>query len=139
MPQMNKNDLDNNMDDEEVFHQAYISFIEELNALSQSPEIACELEGHYNVAYEFWYLVPNQTLLQNTQGLLTDIQLQRLIILFNYIKQLPEEAYTWTDIAEESLLNMQHTEWEPVRKQAKELIKLLEPVTKLNHEYYHKT
>jgi len=133
---MNKDDLDNNMDEEEIFHQAYNSFIEELNALSQSPEITSELEGHYNVAYEFWYLLPNQTLLQNTQGLLTDIQVKRIKDLFNYIKQLPEEAYTWTDVAEESLLNMQHPAWEPVRKQAKELVILLAPVTKLNHQYY---
>ena len=134
---MNKNDLDNKMDDEEIFHQVYISFIEELNALSQSPEIACELEGHYNVAYEFWYIVPDLTLLQNTQGLLTDIQVKRMKDLFNDIKKLPEDAYTWTDVAEESLVNMKHSAWVPIRKQAKELIKLLAPVTKLNHEYFN--
>ena len=126
------------MDDKEAFHQAYFAFIEELNALSQSPEIACELEDHYNVAYEFWYIVPNQIiLLHNSQGLLTDIQVKRMKDLFKEIKQLPDDAYTWTEVAEESLLNMQHPAWEPIRKQAKELLTLLALVTKLNHKYLY--
>jgi|GEM_PF-5179220 len=132
---MNKNNHDKEIDNEEIFHLTYTSFIDELNALSQSPEIACELEGHYNVAYEFWYLIPNKTLLQNTLGLLSDAQITDLQKLFNDIKNLPQEAYAWTDVAEESLKNMRHPAWVSVRKLAKELLSSLAPITQLNYEY----
>lgn len=134
---MNDKNQSVNVDQEEIFHLAYVSFINELVALSQSPEIACEMEDHYNVAYEFWYLLPNDTLLENSQQLLTGTEVGALKKLFSDIKALPDEAYTWTDIAEESIKNMQHPAWEPIRMKAKELLLSLAPITKLNNEYFN--
>jgi len=124
------------VDNEEIFFLAFNAFIRDLEALSQSPEKVCELEGYYNVAGEFWYLLPNDYLLENSLGLFSEAQLSALKKLFESIKGLPEETIKWTNVAEESLQNMSRPEWGVIRQQARELRLLLAPIVKFNNEYF---
>ncbi len=133
---MKKHDQEE-IDNEEIFFLAFNTFLSDLEALSQSPEKACELEGYYNVAGEFWYLMPNDYLLKNSLGLFSEAQLSALKKLFESIKSLPEDAIKWTNVAEESLQNMSRSEWEPIRQQAKELRLLLAPIVKICNEYFN--
>lgn len=120
----------------ESFHLAYRSFIDELNALAQPANIACEIEGHYNVAHEFWYLIPNNYLLKNEISIFETEQIKAMKCLFSLIKAVPPEARIWTEVAEESLKNLNNPAWEPIRSKAARLLTLLQTVTELNSLYF---
>ncbi len=124
------------IDKEEDFHLSYRAFIDELSALAQPAIEACELEGNYNVAHEFWYFVPNDYLLKNEIGLFNPEQVEAMEDLFKLIKKVPPEARSWTEIAEESLKNMSERAWEPIRAKAAILLNLLKPVTEMNNAYF---
>lgn len=120
---------------EESFHNSFNSFIADLNALSQPPYTTCEMFGFYNVAYEFWYLFVDESLLALAKDHLSETQLSAMGCMFHDIKCLPKDAYEWTNVSEDSVKHMSHSAWSPIRQQAKDLMLLLATAIKRNQEY----
>ena len=107
-----------------------------VESLALEPEECCECQGHYNVAHELWYFIRSEQLPTNPPGLLSAEQSEAVEHLCRGVAAIPEEARRWTTIGAESLENMRHTAWVPVRAEAERLLTLLAPVTKAREAFF---
>jgi hypothetical protein len=124
------------MSEEEAFYSSYGWFIGHVESLALEPEACCESQGHYNVAHELWYFIRSEELPSNPPGLLSAEQREAVEHLCSSVAAIPEEARRWTTIRSESLENMRHTAWEPVRVEAQSLLALLAPVSKAREAFF---
>lgn len=124
---------------EESFENSYRVFISCLGALASSHEVACEKYGNYNVAWEIKNDVSAGVHLANNPAhRLTERHISEIQKLAGMLNSLPESAIKFTNIVEESLVNMRHPAWEPARKMAGQLLESLCPVTESNEKYFSK-
>lgn len=122
--------------EQELFELAYGTFIFCLKALASSPAKACEQYGHFNVARELRFDVSAGIYLSTmAANRLSTEQSQRICALDAALTALPDDATIPTNIIEESLRNMSHSSWVPVRAAAVELLELLRPVTEEKERY----
>ena len=121
----------------EDFFQACVSFIRDVECLAESPEVASKMQGNYNVAHEFWCLIPRTDyFLRAPVKLLSDEQRSAVESLLFAISKVPPEARKWTTVSQESVENLRHSSWESTRKQAKQVCDLLRPVTALMVKHF---
>lgn len=119
---------------EEEFHLALHTFLGDMSVLALPAEEACEAMGYYNVAHELWYFLPNKYLLENKLGLFSSAQVNEMKHLFKLIQEIPKESREWTEVQEESVMNM--PPWESVRSKAVEILNLLKPIIEINKVYF---
>ena len=127
-------------DDERYeFESAYFWFAQHLEILASSPEDACTLQGHYNVARE--------THLENRGGAwlfslpgcsFTEDQKTVILELTEALDSIPSEVLSFTDLKPESLRRMQHPSWIPLRAKAQLILDELRHVTAANVAYWKK-
>lgn len=121
---------------EDMWENGYFQYIGSLRALASSPEEACELYGHFNVAYELWYEVRGGVhLAASTKHRLSPTHVALIEELAAALEQLPPEAIAYTDIAHESLLRLRHPSWARPRSMAGRLLLQLGEVTSSNLAY----
>jgi len=121
---------------EEAFYSSYGWFMGHVESLALEPEACCESQGHYNVAHELWYFIRSEQLPTNPPRLLSPEQRENVESLCRSVAAIPEEARRWTTVAPESLENMRHEAWKPVRAQAQCLLALLAPVTRAREAFF---
>jgi hypothetical protein len=123
--------------DRDDFENAYLSAVRALRVLAASPEEACEMQGHYNVAFEtkmeveaapYVFKLPGCTLTQEQHHALLDV--------ISALQAIPKEVLSFANVREESLERMRHPSWEAPRQMARALIEDLKPATDLNAWYF---
>lgn len=129
-------DSDVPMTAEEAFYSSYGWFVGHVESLALEPEACCESQGHYNVAHELWHFIRSERLHANPPGLLSAEQREDVESLCRSVAAIPEEARRWTTVAQESLENMRHEAWKPVRAEAQRLLALLAPVTRAREVFF---
>ena len=94
---------------EDLWENGYFHYVASLRALASSPEEACELHGHFNVAYELWYEIRGGVhLAENPKHRLSPTHVALISELAAALEQLPPEAIAYTDVADESLRRLKH-------------------------------
>lgn len=125
-------------DERNDFENAYYYFIEALRVLAASPEESCELLGHFNVAFETKFDAEVGPYLFNCSycPLLSE---QRAAIeeLTKALQLIPADVLSFTKVPATSLEKMQHPCWQPLRRQATDLLNLLAPLTEQNQRYFN--
>ncbi len=125
------------IENEESFESDYRLFIFCLDALASSPLSACDKYGNYNVAYELQLDVSSGTYLSNHPShRLSQEQILKIQELSTILLSLPDDAVVFSNTIEESIQNMEHPSWEPIRALAVKLLENLIPVTELNTAYF---
>lgn len=131
--------------EEEWFEHEFFYFVEALDILELSAEDQCERMGNYNVAWELQEDVsaPILGMISSSFSYFTEAQSVALRRLADALKALPEEAIVVeglpTTSHEGSIAAMRHPSWAPLRTQARELLKLLEPAIQRNATYFRPT
>jgi hypothetical protein len=120
---------------EEAFYYSFDWFIRHVESLALEPQACCESQGHYNVAYELWYFIRSEQLPVGPHDFLTKEQREAVESLCRGVAALPEEARRRTTVAQESLENMSHIAWRPLREEAQRLVVLLAPVAKARDDF----
>lgn len=129
---------------EEGFEHALFYFLEALRTLELSAEEQCEIMGNYNVAWEMQHDVsdPISPMLACSASYFTESQSAALLRLEVAMKELPDEALypegLRTTGYEGSITAMRHPDWEPLRIQARDLLRILEPVIQRNSAYFER-
>jgi hypothetical protein len=121
---------------EDHWENAYFHYIRSLRALASSPEEACSLYDHFNVAYELWYEVRGGVhLVESPKHRLSPEHGTLISELAAALEQLPPEAIAHTDVAQESLSRLKHPSWGRPRGLAARLLLQLGQVTSSNLAY----
>ncbi|GAA0720340.1 hypothetical protein [Dokdonella soli] len=119
------------------FENAYLSVIRALRVLAASPEEACELQGHYNVAYEVKLEAEAAPYIFDLPACtLTNEHKQALLGIVAALQSIPQEVLAFTSIKEESLEKMKHSSWKVPRGMARLLVDALKPTTDINSWYF---
>ena len=123
--------------DEESYQNAFYYFIEAVKVLSEPAERQCELMGNYNVPWELKDDVSaGLYLINNPASKLTEGQRLAIQQLISELNQIPDSVINAKNTPENNLVAMQKPVWEPLRKQAAELLCTLETATKSNEKYF---
>ena len=123
---------------EDLWENGYFHYIRSLRTLASSPEEACALYGHFNVAYELWYEVRGGVYLaESPKHRLSPTHVALIKELAAALEQLPPEAIAFTDIAQESLRRLKHPSWARPRSMAGRLLLQLGQVTSSNLAYFN--
>jgi len=126
-------------DDRNEFENYYLRFKQSLEVLAASPEEACELLGHYNVAFETKSdLGYGVNLFSLSSCPFTSEQRQNIVVLLEALETLPDSVLGFTDVPSESLERMKHPAWVPLRDAAARLLVELQPVSSANERYFGK-
>jgi hypothetical protein len=121
---------------EDLWENGYFHYVGSLRALASSPEEACALYGHFNVAYELWYEVRGGVhLAENPKHRFSPTHVTLIGELAAALEQLPAEAIAYTDIAQESVQRLKHPSWSRPRSMAARLLLQLGEVTSSNLAY----
>ena len=125
-------------EDQDMYESSYYHFINRLKVLAASPAGACELLGHFNVAFETKFDLENAAHLFNYESCtLSPEQRKAIIELVESLNTIPQAVLIYTDVSSMSLRNMDHPCWIPLRKKAQILLELLRPNTEKNHFYFY--
>jgi hypothetical protein len=133
------NNLQKERDD---FENALFYFMEALNVLELNAESQCEQMGNYNVPWELRHDVSEggMAVTRSSASYLTREQTDQIIELASKVRELPAEATapagTPTTNHPGSLIAMNHASWAPLREKAAQLLRVLEPASKRNKEYF---
>jgi len=121
---------------EDLWENGYFHYIRSLRTLATSPEEACSLYGHFNVAYELWYEVRGGVhLVESPKHRLSPAHVTLISELAAALAELPPEAISFTDVAQESLRRLKHPSWVRPRALAARLLLQLGHVTSSNLAY----
>ncbi len=125
-------------EDRDAYENSYYYFIKQLEVLAASPEEACELLGHSNVAFGVKFDLEGSDYIFNYDSCSLEAeQRQAIIELLDDLNTIPPAVLRYTEVASMSLKNMGHACWTPLRKKAQNLLKLLELNTQANNLYFH--
>jgi hypothetical protein len=123
---------------EEFFQNVYHHFHRNLNILEKDCVTQCNLAGNFNVAWELQDVLlrdafdvlnyPGNGLNGEQRGLIAG--------LMDDLEAIPKSVMSGDRTAEGSQRDMSHPFWVPLREQASKLLKVLEPVTNRNAEYF---
>lgn len=120
---------------EEARHNAYFYFVQAVATLAAEPEMQCELMGDYNVAWEIKDDVGAGRFLADW-GLLSGHQREAILSLVEALDSVPADALDGGQGREVNLLAMRNVAWGPLRSQATEVLAVLDPLTKVNTDYF---
>jgi hypothetical protein len=127
------------LDDREGFENACHYFVLALKSLAASPEEACEMNGWFNTAFEIKHDVEaGPCLFNNVACPLTDEHKAAITSLVSALQAIPEDAWSFTQVRQESLTHMQHPGWLPAREMASRLLESLQPITDRNTRYFER-
>ena len=125
-------------DDRDFYENSYYYFIRKLEVLAASPQDACELLGHFNVAFETKFDLEGADYIFNYACCSLSIEQREAILeLLESLKTIPPSILEYTRAPSVSLRNMNHPCWIPLREKAQNLLKLLMPNTKQNYIYFY--
>jgi hypothetical protein len=130
------------MADEEWFEHELFYFLKALRVLEMNAEDQCDAMGNFNVAFEMQLDVsgPAVAMAASPISYFTEAQAAELLRLADALKKLPEEALFPKGLNvrshEGSITAMSHPSWAPLRVQARDLLKVLEPAIQRNVAYF---
>jgi len=124
------------MSEREAFEHAYYYFLQALELLASDPETQCEKGGNYNIAWELKHDISAGSYIFNLPGRLSEEQKKEILELVAALDTIPSEVLYSATSAADNLRAMNHPCWVPLRERALSLIKLLEPATKKNEEFF---
>lgn len=120
----------------EAFEHAYYYFLQALELLASDSETQCKKGGNYNVAWELKNDVSAGAYIFNLPERLSEKQKKEILELVAALDAIPDEVLRSATSAADNLRAMNHPCWIPLRERAANLIKLLEPATKKNEEFF---
>jgi Asp-tRNA(Asn)/Glu-tRNA(Gln) amidotransferase C subunit len=128
----------NESDLQETFEQELNLFIGFLEVMAMEPVEQCEVWGNYNVAWELVTDLKNKGLIISTYecSYLTEYQKEEVKNFINSLSSVPETFLIQATTATENIKAMCHPVWEPIRKDAAKLIKILQSAVVRNNEYF---
>jgi hypothetical protein len=134
--------MNDEISNSDYFENTFFYFVKALKVLAMDADQQCQWMGNYNVAWELQQDVAegglNSVALESSH--LTEAQANEVIRLARALEELPDEAISpkgfLTTNYEGSIVAMNHLSWVPLRRQATELLKLLEPAIERNALYF---
>jgi hypothetical protein len=132
------------MDDHEVFENTFFYFTKALRVLSSDAATQCEDMGNYNTPWEIQRDTTSGGLgsLRLSAPYLSWEQAEKIVDLVAALRRLPKEALS-VPVPHMKMTGhvgcitaMNHPAWEPLRKEAAQLLVLLEPAIKRNEAYF---
>lgn len=130
------------MDTHEVFENAFFYFIKSLRVLSSDAASQCADMGNYNTPWEIQRDITGNGLgaLRLSAPYLSWTQAEKIVDLVAALRRLPKEALSVPHLKMTSSVGcitaMNHPAWEPLRKDAVQLLRLLEPAIQKNEAYF---
>ena len=129
---MNESGTDETNTDE-YFANIVFFFFRELETLAEEPEQQCEINQYDNVAWEIknFFLTDGYSLLHYLKhGRLSSEQANLISQLVSAVENVPDSVVNVYNIKELHLNAMRAPCWSTIRTQARDLIKVLEPLKK---------
>lgn len=129
------------MDARDEFENCFLHFVDALRVLSHDAAAQCEEMGNYNTPWEIQRDITGRGLgsLRLSALYLTWDQAEKILDLVAAVRRLPYEAIAVPHMEMTShvgcITAMNHPAWEPVRKEAAQLLQLLEPAIQGNQAY----
>ena len=130
------------MDGREEFENCFLHFVMALQVLSHDAATQSEEMGNYNTPWEIQRDTAGSGLgsLRLSALYLSWEQAEMIVDLVAALRRLPKEALSVPHMKMTSnvgcLTAMNHPAWEPLRKEAEQLLQLLEPAIKQNEAYF---
>jgi len=130
------------MDNHEVFENTSFYFTKALRVLSSNATTQCEVMGNYNTPWEIQSDITGRGLgsLRLSAPHLSWEQAEKIVDLVAALRRLPKEALSVPHMKMTShvgcITAMNHPVWEPLRKDAEQLLQLLEPAIQRNEAYF---
>jgi hypothetical protein len=130
------------MDNHEVFENVFFYFTKALRVLSNDAATQCEEMGNYNTPWEIQRDIVHGGLgsLRLSAPYLSWEQAERIVDLVAALRRLPKEALSVPHMKMTShvgcITSMNHPAWEPLRKEAEELLASLEQAIQRNEAYF---
>jgi hypothetical protein len=120
------------------FENSYYYFVQALQVLAQDALTQCEAMGNYNVAWELKDNLLRGAYLLNypSSARLIDEQRRGILDLMAGLESVPSTELPAGPNLQDNLAAMNHASWEPLRKQAAQLLKLLAPATEECNRYF---
>ena len=132
----------NNQIDREEFENCFLHFVDALRVLSHDAATQCEEIGNYNTPWEIQHDASGGGLgsLRLSALYLSWEQAEQIVDLVASLRRLPQEALSVPHMKITSqvgcITGMSHPAWEPLRKEAEQLLQLLEPAIQRNEAYF---
>lgn len=122
------------------FENSYYYFVRALQVLAQDAPTQCETMGNYNVAWELKDDLLRGAHLLNyaSSGRLTLEQKRGILDLVAALEGVPSAELPAGPDPKDNLAAMNHPSWEPLRKQATQLLDLLASATEECNRYLFK-
>jgi hypothetical protein len=130
--------MSDEISEEEFFHNVYHHFHRNLYILEKDCAAQCNMAGNFNVAWELQNdLLRDAFDVLNYSGNGLNGEQRGLIAkLMADLEAIPKSVMSGDRTAEGSKRDMSHPCWTPLREQASKLLKVFEPVTRRNAEYF---
>lgn len=131
------------MDAREEFENCFLHFVQALQVLSHDADAQCAEMGSYNTPSEIQRDTTGSGLgsLRLSAPYLSWEQAEKIVDLVAALRRLPREALSVPHMKmighAGCITAMNHPAWEPLRKEAGQLLVLLEPEIKRNEAYFH--
>lgn len=126
----------------EEFENCFLHFVQALQVLSHGADTQCEEMGSYNTPWEIQRDTADSGLgsLRLSAPYLSWGQAEKIVDLVAALRRLPKEALSVPHMKMTGnvgcITAMNHPAWEPLRKEAAQLLVLLEPAIKRNEAYF---
>jgi hypothetical protein len=130
------------MDAREEFENCFLHFVDALRVLSHDATTQCEEMDNYNTPREIQQDASGGGLgaLRLSASYLSWEQAEKMVDLVAALRRLPKEALFVPHIKMTGHIGcitaMNHPAWDLLRKEAKELLALLEPAIERNQAYF---
>jgi hypothetical protein len=125
-------------DETDAWENSYFHFVESLRTLASPADEACIACRGFNVAGELWLeLRYCQQLSHASKHRFSSEQVRLLGELASALDRLPDDACNYTEIAEQSLMQLEHQAWVKPRALAAQLLAALTPLTVSNRAYIY--
>jgi hypothetical protein len=130
--------MSDELSEEELFQNGYHHFHRNLTILEKDCVTQCNMVGNFNVAWELQdELLRDAFVVLNYPWNGLNSELKGLVEkLMADLEAIPKSVMSGDRTVEGSQRDMSHPCWTPLREQAANLLKALEPATKLNAEYF---
>ena len=134
---MNREFESNKMADEDIFANAYHSFVAALKLLASDATTQCMRMGHFNVAWELKNDVSRSARMLELPGCtLTQEEKDAIMQIVIALDDVPHSLLVSSTTETECMQAMVHPSWRPLRTRATQLLTLLSATTRRNEEYF---
>ena len=122
----------------ETYATSYYYFFQALELLAQDAETQCKRLDYFNVGWEIADdIVRGAEMLTGLPGGgLTEEQKAAIVALAEAADTMPKSVILCDNTHDSQLRGMQHPAWDPLRLKAAALIRMLEPETLRNAEFF---